>query len=620
MSLRGKVLGLILITFVVYGALDYCVQRLFILPSFTALEHEESIKDMGRAVQAIAREVDHLDASASDWAFWDDTYRYTQDHNDAYREANLSEAAFAGLKINVMYIFDERNQLVWGMAYDLDKEQEITIDGLELQLSGIRLKDPVPAVAGLLLTGSGPVLLAARPILTSNREGPARGYLVMGRFLDTQTISDQARIGLRATPLTAGATGPEITALLEKVEQQEPYILQEDKVNRVYSVMPDIDNKPALLLEVEVSRSITTRGQQAVSFALASLLVAGLIIIMLLIVVIQKMVLIPLRDLTDHAVKISQSNDLTVIVSEERKDEIGILSQEFNRMIKQLSATRKTLMDQSYQSGRAEVAVNVLHSVGNALNGVVISSYQLMEKAQNSCVGDISKVAGLLREPEGGLARFLTEDPRGMMVPQYLASVGAELEEERQFVLNEALALQEKINHINDIISRQQSFSQQSQAEEAEQPDDLLEDALKLSTDQRANTAIEIQREYQSLPKITVDRHKVLQILLNLINNARNACMESDRMDKKIVLRLFSIKPDRVVMQVVDNGIGIPSEALNRIFEQGYSTHKTGQGFGLHTSSLAAYELGGKLTVQSYGPGLGATSTLEIPCSLRETK
>ena len=620
MSLRGKVLGLILITFVMYGALDYGVQRLLILPSFTALEQEESIEDMGRAVQAITREVQYLGSSVADWATWDDTYQYTQDRNDTYREANLNETTLAGLKINFMYIFDERSQLVWGMAYDLDNEQQITIEGLEQRLSGIQIEGTASSVGGVLLTALGPVLIAAKPILTSNSEGPARGYFVMGRFLDTQTISDQARIELQATHLTAGSVTSEIASLVEKVEQQpDPYILQGDTINRVYSVMPDIDNKPALLLEVDVPRSITARGQQAVSFALASLLGAGVIIIVLLIVVIQKMMLSPLRDLTDHAVEISRSNDLTVRLSTDRKDEIGILNKEFNRMIEQLAVARKTLMDQSYQSGRAEVAVNVLHSVGNALNGVVISSYQLMEKAQNSCVGDVSKVAGLLREPEGGLARFLTEDPRGRMVPQYLASVGTVLEEERQYVLNEALALQDKVNHIKDIINSQQSFSRQPQVNETEQPDDLLEEALKLSTDQRADTAIEIQREYQTVPKIKVDRHKVLQILLNLINNGRTACMESDRQDKIIVLRLFSTQPDRVVMQVVDNGIGIPSEALNRIFEQGYITHKAGKGFGLHANSLKAYELGGKLTVQSDGPGLGTTSTLQIPCSLKET-
>ena len=620
MSLRGKVLGLIIIPFVVYGALDYGVQRLFTLPSFSSLEQEESRKDMGRAVQAIAREIEHLGSSAADWALWDDTYQYTQDRNDDYQNANLNQAALVGLNINAMFIFDEHHQLVWGMAYDLDNEQEIALEGLEQRLAHLRFNDQTTTVDGVILTGNGPLLVSAKPILTSNSEGPPKGYLVMGRFLDAQTISDQVRITLQIMPLAAGAVDPEIAALAGEVAQHPtPYILEEEKTNKVYTTMSDIDNMPALLLEVDVPRSITARGQRAVAFALSSLLGAGIVIIALLIVVIQHLVLNPLRNLTNHAVAIGQSNDLSTRFSVERNDEIGILGKEFNSMIQQLAAARKTLMDQSYHSGREEVAVNVLHSVGNALNGVVVSSYQLLEKARHSCGGDVTKLAALLQQPAGELTRFLTEDPRGMLVPHYLESVGKELEEERRFVENEALALQSKVNHIKDIIARQQNFSKPTQINALEQPVDLLEEALQLSVDQRPNSDIEIVRDYQPVAAFRVNRHKVLQILLNLITNGRNACAASDRQDKQIVLRTCNAPSCQVMLQVVDNGIGISPEAMKRIFEDGHTTkNKVGQGLGLHTSSLAASELGGKLTIESDGEGLGTTSTLLLPCTLRE--
>lgn len=617
--MRGKVLTLIFITFAVYGTLDYCVQRFFILPSFTTLENEEAIKDMGRAVQAIAREVEHLGSSVADWALWDDTYQYTQDRNDEYREANLNELALIGLKINIMYIFDKENRLVWGMVYDIENEEQIRIDGLEQLITGITFSDELETVGGVLLTANGPILVSAKPVLTSNSEGPPRGYIVMGQFLNTGSISEQARITLQATPLNKGMSGQAISSLVEKVQQQdEPYIQEEERVNRVFSVLPDITGKPALLLEVQVPRSITARGKQAVSFALVSLLGASVIIMVLLIVVIQKMVLNPLQQLTSHTVDIGERNDLSARLSEARSDEIGILSKEFNRMIAQLETARKNLMDQSYQSGRAEVAVSVLHSVGNALNGVVLSSYQLLEKAKRTSVGDVSKMAGLLQEQEADLAKFFTEDPRGQMVPHYLTSLASVLEEERQQMMKEAVVLQERVDTIKEIISRQQDFSKQARVRETEHPEELLEDALKLSFDQRVNTAIEIERDYRKVSRIKVDRHKVMQILLNLINNARSACMESDRQDKKIILRLFPAPDDRVVMQVVDNGIGIPAESLDRIFEQGFTTRKGGQGLGLHTCSLAAAELGGKLTVKSDGRDCGTTSTLELPCPTNE--
>jgi len=113
---------------------------------------------------------------------------------------------------------------------------------------------------------------------------------------------------------------------------------------------------------------------------------------------------------------------------------------------------------------------------------------------------------------------------------------------------------------------------------------------------------------------MTVEKHKVLQILLNLISNARYACTEGGQDGERwINVRVFSPSPDRVLMQVEDNGMGIPTENLSRIFQHGFTTRKTGHGFGLHSGALAANELGGNLTAHSEGPGTGAIFTLALP-------
>ena len=124
MSLQIKVIGLVLTVFVAFGAFDYGVQRLFILPSFQTLEREEAQKNMDRALQAIERETNHLSATASDWAFWDDTYQFIMDRNDAFREANLNAKALGNLKVNLLYLFDAAQQPAWGIAYDHRAEEE----------------------------------------------------------------------------------------------------------------------------------------------------------------------------------------------------------------------------------------------------------------------------------------------------------------------------------------------------------------------------------------------------------------------------------------------------------------------------------------------------------------
>jgi signal transduction histidine kinase len=123
---------------------------------------------------------------------------------------------------------------------------------------------------------------------------------------------------------------------------------------------------------------------------------------------------------------------------------------------------------------------------------------------------------------------------------------------------------------------------------------------------------IKVVRDFGSLPPIYTDKHRVLQILVNLIRNANHACDESGRDDKEIVLQTTSIG-DRVKISITDNGIGVPPENLTRIFNHGFTTRKDGHGFGLHSGALTAKELGGSLTVYSNGPGLGATFTLELP-------
>jgi C4-dicarboxylate-specific signal transduction histidine kinase len=125
---------------------------------------------------------------------------------------------------------------------------------------------------------------------------------------------------------------------------------------------------------------------------------------------------------------------------------------------------------------------------------------------------------------------------------------------------------------------------------------------------------VEVIREFEHVPLVRVDKHKVLQVLINVIRNAKYAVSESSRRDKRISVRIGVNDNRRVKIAVEDNGIGIPKENLARIFAHGFTTKRDGHGFGLHSAALAARELGGSLKVRSDGPGRGATFVLELPC------
>jgi signal transduction histidine kinase len=119
-------------------------------------------------------------------------------------------------------------------------------------------------------------------------------------------------------------------------------------------------------------------------------------------------------------------------------------------------------------------------------------------------------------------------------------------------------------------------------------------------------------REGEEELVLSVEKHKVLQVLVNLIRNAKNACDETGRADKQLTLRVTAAN-GRVIFSIIDNGIGIPPENLIRIFAHGFTTKKDGHGFGLHSGALAAKEMGGELRVHSDGVGQSATFTLELP-------
>lgn len=283
----------------------------------------------------------------------------------------------------------------------------------------------------------------------------------------------------------------------------------------------------------------------------------------------------------------------------------------------ELADAQSSLLEASRAAGMAEVATGVLHNVGNVLNSVNISSTLIIDQLQKSRMSNVAKVSELIQEHAEKLSDFLSDDPRGRQIPDYLASLAAILKDEQHSLLGEAESLRERIDHIKEIVAMQQSYGRVVGVTETVHPEQLMEDAIKLNAGALERHKVAVIRHYQKAAPIATDKHKVLQILLNLINNAKYACSAIEG-EKNLTLRIDAQQTNRIRFLVVDNGIGITSENLTRIFQHGFTTRKSGHGFGLHSGALAAIELGGSLTVQSDGPFTGATFCLELPCQSGE--
>jgi signal transduction histidine kinase len=224
----------------------------------------------------------------------------------------------------------------------------------------------------------------------------------------------------------------------------------------------------------------------------------------------------------------------------------------------------------------------------------------------------------MLSQHGGDLGQFVTLDPKGKQIPAFLAILAQHLNEDKTEILKELEHLTVKIDHVKAIVATQQSYARVSGVTEVFDVASAIDDALKLNAAEFDRHHIEIVRDYEALPKVQLDKHKLLQILVNLVKNGKDALVEGGGTNRRLTFRTRSKGSDQIAIQVSDTGIGIQKENLTRIFSHGFTTKKTGHGFGLHSCANTAKEMGGALIVESSGLGHGATFTLALPLVAKE--
>ncbi|MES1165938.1 MAG: PAS domain S-box protein [Verrucomicrobiota bacterium] len=284
----------------------------------------------------------------------------------------------------------------------------------------------------------------------------------------------------------------------------------------------------------------------------------------------------------------------------------------------ELAAAHRRLVEASRRAGMAEVAAGVLHNVGNVLTSVTASAVQLGEQLRTSNLPALAAAVARVREHAGELPRFLTEDAEGRDLPALLGRLTEHLTAEHAAIAAEAASLGRSVEHIKEIVAMQQGYARWSGVREEVEARTLIEDALRIHREALERHRITVVREFSPAPALTIEKHKVLEILVNLLSNAKFACDEGAGLaPARITVRVDTPKGeragDRVRIVVADNGIGIPHENLGRLFDHGFTTRKDGHGLGLHSASLTARELGGALFVHSDGTGKGARFTLDLP-------
>jgi signal transduction histidine kinase len=278
-----------------------------------------------------------------------------------------------------------------------------------------------------------------------------------------------------------------------------------------------------------------------------------------------------------------------------------------------LVESAKVLAEVSRRAGMADIATGVLHNVGNVLNSVNVSAQVAETRLHALRVKDIGRIVEALERNETDLAQYLADDAQGRNLTPFLKALGANLSDERDKVASELRTLRNHIEHLRVVVSKQQAYGKPMGITEPCLVGPLVDDAVGIAAVTLEGSGIEVVRQYAQVPEVLLDKHKVLQILVNLVSNAKQALNEKGAEGGRIVARVEPSDSGHVQIAIEDNGVGIAAGHMERVFTHGFTTKVDGHGFGLHTSALAAREMGGSLTCRSQGSGHGATFVLKLP-------
>jgi signal transduction histidine kinase len=288
------------------------------------------------------------------------------------------------------------------------------------------------------------------------------------------------------------------------------------------------------------------------------------------------------------------------------------LEKKIRERTNELNTTNTKMIGLARSAGMSEVASGVLHNVGNVLNSVNVSASVLKTKAASSKINNIEKIANILKENSDDINNYLKNDEAGKLLIPYIEQLSLKLNDEQKEQEQEIDCLIHNIDHIKNIISMQQSYTSNAGITEKVMTSEVANDAININISSINKKNINLSKYYDIDFELSVDKHKLIQILVNLISNANHAVITGGKTDKDIII---GIKKDNenIIFYVEDNGIGIEKEDLERVFEFGFKKRVGGHGYGLHHSALVAKELGGNLIVESDGLNQGARFTLTIP-------
>jgi len=537
--------------------------------------------------------------------------------------------------VHMLYFCDENGRVRWGRIEDPTTHERIalrTFPTEALAPTNPLLEEQRDLVElSYLLTERGIMLAAAQPVYSSADDSAQSGVekrrvgvVLIGHFLDEglrQEIEELSSLSIGIWDITDASLDEREHKILDRITPGLGKLLidtDEDGDLYAYKSLRGLAGLPEVLLRTKIEKGILARGKKASDYLQLSTIATSILIFIVILRVLQQTVLNPLRRLTQFAIRIAETDDTTARIGMDRPDEIGILSREFDRMIEEIESSRAALVGAARKAGMSEIASAVLHNVGNVLNSVNVAATLLRRQAHELATDDLQRAVAILDEKEEDLAAFLTEDSRGKHMLPFFRALRDRLNAQQEALRSEADTLCRGCEHIAVLVRSQQEHTGAGSVIEMTSLTRQVDSALRIIRQAHIDhDSIEIVREYEpDLPQVPIDTNRVIEILINLIQNAKQSVSEADRSPKRIVLRVGGAEERSLRIEVEDNGKGIDPSILEEIFAYGFTTREDGHGYGLHASANSALEMGCTLRAESDGLDRGAKFILNVPVDL----
>jgi signal transduction histidine kinase len=593
-------------------------------PAFTKLEQDAAIRNLDRCQEAVDGVAESVSTLAFDYGAWDDTCQFLEDRNQAYRDSNLSSSFHETTGNDLVAILTASLEIVAFSCVDPDSQESVELPELvqDLRKPGNVFTDfsgTEDANEGLVLTSHGLMIIASRPVVSSRREGPIRGAMIMGRFLNDDRITEmcdrthcQMDVSALANEGSSGPQAPQVS-IQSTIEEINEDTLQSTRR------LDDIHGSPVALLTLVSARPIAHQGKFTKNAAMFCSLIGVLLMLLGTGIALRQRVVEPLQTMASHAARVGIEDDLAARLNSDRSDEIGILARSFDLMVAHLAEARRETEESAHRAGMAEIASEVLHNVGNAVNTANCCAEVIADRLNNSRLSGLEKATSLLSEQASNAVHFFSEDPRGPKLISYLVTLTGALQKEQNENLSELQRLQETIRHIREAIASQQSHARKSDFRQRVDLRALLNETLLVNEALQKQCGITVTINMPELPLLELNRSRVAQVLVNLEKNALLSMQSVPGRNHQLTLNVAVPETDTLQIEVRDTGTGFTPEIHERLFGQGFTTRKEGSGLGLHYCVNVIREMGGDITAHSEGPGTGATFRITIPRAVPTT-